>query len=89
MGTHYANFRAIVEDLMSHDAMRIASSGELSQTLLGLLAGPEEARATGARARQVFEQQAGATERSVQAVRELLPRAIGTEADSHSLEVGR
>jgi len=89
MGPHYANFRAITEDLMAHDAVRIAAPGELAQTLLRLLAGPDDAGAMGARARQVFEQQAGATERCVQAIRELLPQAAGTVAGSDSLEVGR
>jgi 3-deoxy-D-manno-octulosonic-acid transferase len=72
MGPNYANFRTITEDLRAHDAVRIAARDELASTLTGLLSGPEGAAAMGARARQVFEAQAGATERSVQAIRMLL-----------------
>ncbi len=72
IGPHYANFRAITDDLRAHDALRIASRGELAPVLLELLAHADEARAMGQRARQVFEQQAGATARSVSALRELL-----------------
>lgn len=68
MGPHYANFRAITDDLREHDALRIATRGELAQVLVELLTHPDEARAMGQRARHVFEQQAGATERSVEAL---------------------
>ena len=72
MGPHYQNFRAITEDLRAHDAIRIAPKEELAQTLLDLLGNPAEAAALGARARKVFEAQAGATARSVEAVAALL-----------------
>jgi 3-deoxy-D-manno-octulosonic-acid transferase len=72
MGPHYANFRAITEDLLAHEAMRIAAPDNLAQLLLDLLANPDEARAMGARARQIFEQQAGATTRCLDAIRRIL-----------------
>jgi 3-deoxy-D-manno-octulosonic-acid transferase len=72
MGPHYANFRAITEDLLAHQAIRIADRAALAQTLAGLLTNPAEARAMGERARQVFEQQSGATARCVDAIRSLL-----------------
>ena len=72
MGQHYANFRAIVEDLRAHDAIRIAGEDELAETMIGLLSDRAAAEAMGARARQVFEQHAGATERCVAALLELL-----------------
>jgi len=72
IGPHYANFRSIVEDLRSHDAIRIAGEDELAETVIGLLSDRAAAEAMGARARQVFEQQAGATERCVAALKELL-----------------
>ncbi len=72
MGPHYANFRAITEELLSHDAIRIAQPGEFSGVLCELLNHPDEARAMGQRARHVFNQQAGATGKCVQAIRELL-----------------
>lgn len=72
MGPHYANFRAITEDLRANQAIRIATRAELAQALIGLLTNPAEARAMGSRARHVFEQQAGATGRCVQAIGRLL-----------------
>jgi 3-deoxy-D-manno-octulosonic-acid transferase len=77
MGPHYANFRAITEDLLAHDALRIAAKEDLAATLLDLLRDSAGATAIGERARQVFNRQAGATERCVDALRELLhPTAI-------------
>ncbi|MGB6691711.1 MAG: 3-deoxy-D-manno-octulosonic acid transferase [Terracidiphilus sp.] len=72
MGPHYVNFRAIVEELRSQHALRIATKEELAASLIELLRDSAAAAAMGARARQVFERQAGATERCVQAVSELL-----------------
>jgi 3-deoxy-D-manno-octulosonic-acid transferase len=72
MGPHFANFRAITEELLAHQALRIAAKEDLSATLIGLLQDPHAAKAMGARARQVFEQQAGATGRCMVALRSLL-----------------
>jgi 3-deoxy-D-manno-octulosonic-acid transferase len=72
MGPHYANFRAITDQLRKHDALRIATREELAATLEALLTGRPEAEAMGARAKQVFYQQAGATERTLGAIQELL-----------------
>jgi 3-deoxy-D-manno-octulosonic-acid transferase len=72
MGPHYANFRAITDDLLAHQAIRIAPKEELGPALAGLLSDPAGSRAMGDRARQVFEQQAGATDRCVDAIRGLL-----------------
>jgi 3-deoxy-D-manno-octulosonic-acid transferase len=72
MGPHYANFRAITEDLLTHKALRIADKPALAATLTELLMNGAEAEAMGARARQVFDAQAGATARCVQALRALL-----------------
>jgi 3-deoxy-D-manno-octulosonic-acid transferase len=72
MGPHYANFRAITEDLLARQAIRIAPKEELTQALAGLLSDPAEAKAMGERARHVFEQQTGATGRCVAAIRGLL-----------------
>jgi 3-deoxy-D-manno-octulosonic-acid transferase len=72
MGPHYVNFRAITEDLRARDAVRIASRDELAVVLTELLTQPEEASAMGERARKVFEEQAGATERSVKAIQDVL-----------------
>ena len=72
MGPHYANFRAIVEDLVEHHALRIASREDLSTVLAGLIGDREAAMAMGARASEVFAAQAGATMRCVDALRDLL-----------------
>lgn len=72
MGPHYVNFRAITDDLRAHDAIKVAAKDELAQMLITLLTNPAEARSMGQRARQVFEQQAGATGRSVEALRQIL-----------------
>jgi 3-deoxy-D-manno-octulosonic-acid transferase len=72
MGPHYANFRAITEDLRAHDALRIAAKDDLTTTLIELLRDRTAVAAMGERARQVFNQQAGATGRCVDALREVL-----------------
>ncbi|HEY1986767.1 MAG TPA: 3-deoxy-D-manno-octulosonic acid transferase [Terracidiphilus sp.] len=72
MGPNYVNFRAITDDLRSHQAIQISPKDQLAQTLVDLLTNSGEAQAMGARARQVFEQQSGATERCVLAIAELL-----------------
>jgi 3-deoxy-D-manno-octulosonic-acid transferase len=72
MGPYYANFRSITEDLRARDAVRIAAKEELAGALIELLRERSAAEAMGERARQVFDQQAGATGRCVEAVRELL-----------------
>jgi 3-deoxy-D-manno-octulosonic-acid transferase len=80
MGPHYTNFRAITEDLLAHQALCISSAEVLSATLIGLLRDPQAAKAMGARARQVFEQQAGATGRCMEALKKLLLADKGTES---------
>jgi 3-deoxy-D-manno-octulosonic-acid transferase len=79
MGPNFANFRAITDDLIARDAIRIVEKERLAKVLVDLLCDRAEAQAMGYRARQVFEQQAGATERCVEAIRELLPALDGTE----------
>jgi 3-deoxy-D-manno-octulosonic-acid transferase len=73
MGPHYANFRAITGNLLAHDAIRIADKEDLAEALIRLLQDPIAAGVMGERARQVFEQQAGATGRCVDALLQLLP----------------
>jgi 3-deoxy-D-manno-octulosonic-acid transferase len=84
MGPHYANFRAITEDLLAEQAIRIATREELARALVGLLTNPAEARAMGGRARQVFEQQAGATGRCIEAIRRLLGYSPQVPASAHA-----
>ena len=82
MGPHYANFVAIVESLRSHDAMRIAAKEDLASTLIELLRDRAAAGTMGARAKEVFDRQAGATDRCVAAIRELLDLTSSRERAS-------
>ena len=79
MGPHYANFVAITDSLREHDALLIAARDELAAALGKLLGDRPAAVAMGARAREVFERQAGATERCVAAIRELLASRTNLE----------
>jgi 3-deoxy-D-manno-octulosonic-acid transferase len=72
MGPHYANFRAVVDELRAHDAIRIVPKEGLVQVLLDLSTNRAESQELGQRAKQVFDLQAGATARSVQAILELV-----------------
>ncbi len=82
MGPHYANFRAITDDLRAHEALRIAAKEELAGVLMELLRDRTAAEAMGERARQVFDQQAGATGRCVDALKELLSHGSTKERPS-------
>ena len=82
MGPHYANFRAITDDLLSHKGVRIAAREELAGVLIELLRDRAEALAMGERARQVFNQQAGATGRCMDALKELLSAGSNAERPS-------
>lgn len=73
-GPHDANFRAIAEALRAHDALRVVRADELAAALAALLGDPGEAAAMGARAQEVFHEQAGATERCVAALQALLDK---------------
>jgi 3-deoxy-D-manno-octulosonic-acid transferase len=79
MGPHYANFSAITDSLRSRDALRIAAKDKLAATLIELLRDRPAAEAMGARAKEVFDRQAGATDRCVEAIRELLAAGSSTE----------
>lgn len=68
MGSHYENFRAIVDELRSEDAMVISSANTadaLGKSLERLFDQVAFACETGKRARQVLERHRGATARTV------------------------
>jgi len=102
MGPHYANFRAIAEDLRAHEGLRIAESGRLAEVLTSLLLDGTAAAVLGQRGRQAFERQAGATARCVTAILELVgnagpkdeassssaPKSLATGQDTNSVGVG-
>jgi 3-deoxy-D-manno-octulosonic-acid transferase len=68
MGPHYENFRGIVEKLQAEKAVTIAGPSTLAAVLEKLLASEIEAKTIGARARAVFESEAGVTARAVSAL---------------------
>jgi 3-deoxy-D-manno-octulosonic-acid transferase len=82
MGPHYANFAAITDSLRSHDALRITEKDDLASTLIELLSDRSAAEAMGKRAREVFDRQAGATDRCVAAILELLAAGSSEERAS-------
>ncbi len=81
MGPHYANFAAITDSLRDHDALRIAAKDDLASTVIELLSNRSAAEAMGKRARKVFDRQAGATDRCVAAILELLAASSSKERE--------
>lgn len=71
-GPHTFNFREIVRVFSEADAVRVVSANDLAAQFLELLADEETRKNLGQRAKQVFLQNAGATERTVAALGELL-----------------
>jgi 3-deoxy-D-manno-octulosonic-acid transferase len=72
MGPSFENFREVVESMREMDAIRIVAPETLAESLTAMLRDSEEARALGERGRAAFEAQAGATERTVNALMALL-----------------
>ncbi|MBT9333194.1 3-deoxy-D-manno-octulosonic acid transferase [Paracidobacterium acidisoli] len=80
MGPSCENFRGIVAKLWEHDAICVTRPEELRQTLARLLEDASFAQSLGARARQVFESEAGATARAADALTALVLKAQPAEA---------
>jgi 3-deoxy-D-manno-octulosonic-acid transferase len=74
VGNHTENFRDIVALFQRHDAVRIVGLAELPLTLMQLLADDSERRALGRRAAETLQLQTGATARTLEALRTLLPQ---------------
>jgi 3-deoxy-D-manno-octulosonic-acid transferase len=72
MGPSFENFRDVVEGMRAGDAIRIVAPEMLAESLIAMLRDSDGARVLGARGRAVFEAQAGATERTVDALLSLL-----------------
>jgi 3-deoxy-D-manno-octulosonic-acid transferase len=72
MGPHYENFRDAVELLRGADGLRVVERANLAEAIVSLLNDTDTAAALGARAKKAFEEQAGATQRAVDAVVQLL-----------------
>ena len=72
VGPYTENFRDIVDVFRDADALRVVTPQSLTATVLQLLEGPDERAALGRRAFEVMRSQRGATERTVNALLELL-----------------
>jgi 3-deoxy-D-manno-octulosonic-acid transferase len=73
MGPSYENFREVVERMREADGIEVVKDAvELEPALVRLLKSHESAAAIGERGRKVFEAQAGATSRTVQALMAML-----------------
>jgi len=73
VGNHTENFRDIVALFQSRDALRIVGLAELPLMFMQLLADDAERRGLGERALDTIRSQMGATARSLQLLRQLLP----------------
>lgn len=83
-GNHTENFRDIVGLFQSRDAVRIVGMAELPLTLMQLLADDAERRALGLRAQETMRSQMGATMRTLDALKALVPG--GNESHSASAQ---
>jgi 3-deoxy-D-manno-octulosonic-acid transferase len=72
VGPYTENFRDIVDVFRDADALRVVTPQSLTATVLQLLEDPDERAALGRRAFEVMRSQRGATERTVNALLELL-----------------
>ncbi len=72
MGPHSENFRDAVELLRGVDALRVVERADVGEAIATLLADTNATAAMGARGEEMFEKQAGATQRAVDAVVRLL-----------------
>ena len=84
MGPHYENFREIVDQLLEHEAIKLAARETLVPILSDLLSDQEAANLLGLRALEVFDSQAGATQRTIEVLLRLLPRETDLEGGTHS-----
>jgi 3-deoxy-D-manno-octulosonic-acid transferase len=76
MGPSFENFRDVVAKMQDASAIRIVKNkDELEKVFIELLTHPEDAKALGERGRQVFEEQQGATARTVEALIEMIQGA--------------
>lgn len=72
VGPHTENFRDIIGIFRQADAVRVAQPEHLDDVLLELLKNDDMRRALGQRAQKVVEEQMGATQRTLEALRALI-----------------
>jgi 3-deoxy-D-manno-octulosonic-acid transferase len=74
VGNHTENFRDIVSLFQNRNAIRIVGPAEFPLVLLELLANDSERKGLGQRAAETVQSQKGATDRTADALQELLER---------------
>jgi 3-deoxy-D-manno-octulosonic-acid transferase len=72
VGPHTFNFREIVSIFAQGEAIRVANAENITGQLLELMKNAGERKQLGQRAKELFEQHAGATQRTLKALRPLL-----------------
>lgn len=77
VGNHTENFRDIVSLFQSRDAVRVVGPAEFPLVLMELISNPAERIALGRRAGETLRAQMGATQRTLQALKKLLPVGDG------------
>ena len=75
MGSSVFNFREVVEAMRERDGIRIVEGDGLAAAMIDLLGNPADARELGRRGQEVFEQETGATARTLAAIEEILEGA--------------
>jgi len=81
VGNHTENFRDIVTFFQGRDAVRVLTPAELPLAFMELVSDPAERIALGRRAAETLRAQMGATQRTMQALEQLLMSAsdgVGT-----------
>ena len=72
VGNHTENFRDIVSLFQSQDAVRVVGPAEFPLVLMDLLSNEDERIALGRRGAETLRSQMGATEKTLQALEQLL-----------------
>jgi 3-deoxy-D-manno-octulosonic-acid transferase len=78
VGSHTENFRDIVRFFQSRDALRVVEVAELPLVFMELASNQAERKALGCRAAQAVRAQMGATQRTLEALEQLLQRSAPT-----------
>lgn len=73
-GPHTFNFREIVRLFEQGGGLRVVTAENLGGTVVELLSSPKERKLLGSRARELFVQNTGATEKTIAALQPLLAR---------------
>jgi 3-deoxy-D-manno-octulosonic-acid transferase len=86
VGPHTENFRDIVNVFRKAGALQVVTPETLAITVLRLLESDDERELLGRRALEVVRSQQGATQRTVEALRDLLPISKRTRVATTSVE---